>query len=167
MKPHCSRTCFVSRHSLGMAKEGHSVIRHPWIRLSLVVLAVGHCVPKRISAQRVLAPTLSARSLIDRPYLSGSQIVAPSDVHTGVWTLARATRPRIGRGADFAPKCRARGPIAVRGLAWGALIGGVVGYLSFRDEEYGGAIIGPVIGGAVGAPVGMVTLLLLTPFTPC
>jgi uncharacterized protein YqgC (DUF456 family) len=52
-------------------------------------------------------------------------------------------------------------------LAWGALIGGVVGYLSFRDEEYGGAIIGPVIGGAVGAPVGMVTLLLLTPFTPC
>jgi len=144
-------------------------MRHRSARIALVMLAVVHCLPQRSSAQRVMEPTLSASSRMDWSFHDGGVPSSLSVARTPAlaWSVVRATGPRFELGTGPVPSCRARGPIAMRGLAWGALVGAVVGYLSARDEEYGGAIIGPAIGGAVGAPVGMVTLLLLTPFTPC
>ena len=55
-----------------------------------------------------------------------------------------------------------RGAIALRGLKWGAILGGALGYLLLRDEEFG-AVAGPIVGAIYGAPVGMVVLLLVTP----
>jgi hypothetical protein len=56
-----------------------------------------------------------------------------------------------------------RGKVALRGLFWGALIGGVIGY-STAEERFGGERVFGAVGGAlIGAPIGMVVYLLITP----
>jgi hypothetical protein len=58
---------------------------------------------------------------------------------------------------------QSRGSVALRGLWWGAVVGGFLGYLANRDDEWGGAIVGPIAGAVIGAPIGMVVFLLVTP----
>ena len=56
-----------------------------------------------------------------------------------------------------------RGPVIRRGLFWGALAGGTLGYFLGRHEDYGGAVYGAVYGAVIGAPIGMFAFLLATP----
>lgn len=84
---------------------------------------------------------------------------------------ALCTRPRSNRGGAtpvaVAPiqndHREGRGKVALRGLFWGAVIGGLIGY--FTAEEYFGGErwFGAAGGVLVGAPVGMVVYLLITP----
>ena len=68
-----------------------------------------------------------------------------------------------GAIASPALQQRDRWDVAVQGLAVGAVVGAVVGYYFGRHEEYGGVIMGPVSGAAMGAPIGMILVLLTTP----
>ncbi len=77
-----------------------------------------------------------------------------------------ATGPLVmfrGPGPTLSAPHSSRGAVAVRGLLGGAIVGGIVGYLAGRHDEYGGAELGTFLGVVVGAPVGMIVLLLATP----
>lgn len=56
-----------------------------------------------------------------------------------------------------------RGEVALRGLFWGAVIGGLVGWSQRSAESHFGAVGSVVAGAVVGAPIGMVVFLLITP----
>ena len=50
-----------------------------------------------------------------------------------------------------------------RGLRWVPSSEPSVGYYFGSREEYGGVIVGPLMGAALGAPIGMILVLLTTP----
>lgn len=56
-----------------------------------------------------------------------------------------------------------RGAVAVRGLFWGALIGGLIGWTQRHPDSFFGGLESVVAGAIVGAPIGMVVFLLITP----
>jgi hypothetical protein len=61
---------------------------------------------------------------------------------------------------------RSRARVALRGLFWGAIVGGVIGYV--RDpgdisQNWVGRWGNAAAYAVIGAPVGMVVFLLLTP----
>jgi hypothetical protein len=104
----------------------------------------------------------------------GRQVVPKAlpgyETNCAVLTGALCVRANTKRGA--APVAAAtiqneqresRGKIALRGLFWGALIGGVIGYAT-AEETFGGERYFGAVGGAlIGAPIGMVVYLLITP----
>jgi hypothetical protein len=61
------------------------------------------------------------------------------------------------------PSSEGRGDVALRGLFWGAVAGGAYGYLNARGDEHLGVAGSVIVGAIVGAPIGMLLFLLLTP----
>lgn len=122
-----------------------------------VCVMAGSFMPSRGSAQRVIASPLSHHSATSPIRAAAAQGPIAASVRAPFGdSLPRAVLP-------LDPPRRSRGPIALRGLAWGAVIGGAFGYYLHHDEEYGGAILGPLFGAVIGAPIGMIVLLLATP----
>jgi hypothetical protein len=82
--------------------------------------------------------------------------------------LCNGAGPRFRGGAPYAAgpaqegERESRGKVAARGLFWGALIGGVIGYSSSGGSS-GERWLGGVGGALLGAPVGMVVYLIITP----
>jgi hypothetical protein len=144
---------------------------------ALVAMAVCLIPVRDTFAQRITTPILPLRAPLD---ITVTHIAPTTRRHTTIaltsadsarviWVPAtESPSERLVRGAVSAtltpePPHRPRGPVARRGLLWGAIVGGVLGLVALRNDEYGGAVIGPVLGAAIGAPVGMVVLLLATP----
>ncbi|MCC6316654.1 MAG: hypothetical protein IT361_03095 [Gemmatimonadaceae bacterium] len=103
-----------------------------------------------------------------------AQAVAPVTFATcaGPCRQAVTIRPTIGAlphvmrtnaGPSGQESRPTRGAVARRGLLWGAIIGGVIGFFAGQSEEYGGAVSGAVVGGVIGAPIGMIVFLFATP----
>jgi hypothetical protein len=156
------------------------VTTHPRWRIgarALVAMAACLIPVREAFAQRITTSILPLRAPLD---VTVTHIAPTTRLHTSsaptsadsarvIWVPAtESPSVRLVR-ADFSatltrePRQRPRGPIARRGLLWGAIVGGVLGLAALHNEEYGGAILGPVLGAAIGAPVGMVVLLLATP----
>lgn len=123
----------------------------------MACVTAGIFIPCLSGAQRVVASQLSHRRSTNPTRATAAQhpLTASAFAPHGD-TLSPAA-------LTLDPPRRARGPIALRGLAWGAVTGGVIGYYLKRDEEYGGAIGGPILGAVLGAPIGMVVFLFATP----
>jgi hypothetical protein len=148
---------------------------------AIVAMAVCLIPVREAFAQRITTPILPLRAPLDitvahiapttRLHTTSAPTSAPTSADTArvIWVPAtESPSERLVHGAVSAtltpePPHRPRGPVARRGLLWGAIVGGVLGLVALRNEGYGGAVIGPVLGAAIGAPVGMVVLLLATP----
>lgn len=118
--------------------------------------------PRCAHAQRVIAPFLQApnrTTVAVWPVNTQAQPAPPS-----LRSVARnAGSVSVTQGGE---PCRGnRRAVVHRGLLWGAVLGGIVGYAAGRKEEYGGAAVGLIAGAVIGAPLGMVIGLLATPCT--
>lgn len=125
--------------------------------VALSIFAATLLLPRQGGAQRVEQSYFSRPAgsaglrTFDRVARTPQAAVAPDSV------VQRSVTPPVA-----APH-RSRKVVALRGLALGAVVGGVIGYFAHRDEEYGGAVLGPIMGAVIGAPIGMIVLLFATP----
>ena len=129
------------------------------VAVCIAVLAIV-LAPRCAHAQRVVAPFLQAPNritVVAWPVDTQAQPTPPS---------LRSVARNIGSVSvtHESEPCRGnRRAIVHRGLLWGAVLGGIVGYAAGREEDYGGAALGLIGGAVIGAPLGMVIGLLATP----
>ena len=116
--------------------------------------------PRCADAQRIIAPFLQApnRTTITVWPVSTQAQPAPSSLRS---VARNAGSVSVTHGSE---PCRIdRRAVVRRGLLWGAVLGGIIGYAAGRKEEYGGAAVGMIGGAVIGAPLGMVIGLLAAP----